>query len=99
MIRQAVDARVAFGGDMGPGFGGSEIHGPARGCKKGVAEVIVVETAVHVRAEHAARFVHRAVGNEAGNSLTPDLRKRARSRFIKSFTDMDFVAFKTSFRR
>ena len=54
MICQAIDARFAFGRDIGPGFGGREIHGPARGRKKCMAKVIVVEETVHVGAQHAA---------------------------------------------
>jgi hypothetical protein len=54
MIRQAIDARFAFGRNISQGFGGREIHGPARGRKKCMAKVIVVEEAVHVGAQHAA---------------------------------------------
>src|SRR5262249_17743233 len=99
MICQAVDARFTFGVDINPDFGGSEIRGPARGCKKCMAKIIVVEEAVHVGPQHSAGCTHSAVWSGAGNSLAHDIRKSTNSRFIKSFTHVDFVAFKMIFRR
>jgi len=99
MICQAIDARLTFGVDVNPAFGGSKVYGPARGRKECMPKAIIVEEAVHVGTQYSAGCAHGAVWNGAGHSLAYDVRKRTSSRFIKSFTDVDFVAFKAIFRR
>ena len=98
MIRQAVDARFAFSGDVGPGFRRGEIYGCARRGKKRMAKIIVVKQSMDIAAQHAARGAHGPVRNGAGNSLAYNIREWTGSRFIKSLADMDFIALETGFR-
>jgi hypothetical protein len=92
MIRQSIDAPLALGSDVGPGLRWSEIRGFARGRKKRMAKIIVVEKSMYIGAQHATRGVHRTVWNVSGNSLARDICERPRSRLINSFTHMYLIA-------
>src|SRR5919106_2142748 len=95
MVGQTIDARLAFGADTGIFFRGSEIDRGASGSNKRMAKVVVVEKAVHVGAEDAARFTYRAVGNGFRRSPMRDSGERESSGFIKRFTDVDLVTFES----
>ena len=99
MVRQAIDARFAFGADAGKFLGGSEIDGGAGGSNKCVAKIVAVEKAMHVSAADATGFTDSAVGNEFCFSLALNVRERMGSAFVESFTDVDLVAFEWNLRR
>ena len=93
MVRQAIDARLAFGADAGKFLGGSKLDGSAGGSNKCVAKIVVVEKTMNVAAEYAAGFIYSAVGNEFCFSLALNVRERVGSAFVESFTDVDLVTF------
>src|ERR1700752_4039583 len=99
MVRQAINARFALSADTGKFLGGSQIGDHARGSNKCVAKIVVVEKTMNVAAEYAAGFIYSAVGKEFCFSLALNVRERMASAFVKSFTDVDFVAFELNLWR
>ena len=62
-----------------------------------MAKVIVIEEAVDVGAEQAARLIDGAVRNVFRCPLTHDVGKRTGAGFINGLTDVNLVTVETGF--
>lgn len=90
-MRQAIHARLALFRNMDPCCRRSQLDRCAGGSNESMAKIIVVEKAVHVGTQNAARLAHSTVGYGLCFAVPFNIGQSPRPGFVKGFAYVDLV--------